>query len=585
MAPHGGGRRGHVEALSGLKDALTRQFGTKARSLVETQVDLHLGGSKRQIGREDLDAIERGILDSMKQNRGGVPRKEKPLSRSVPSLKFTSGSSAPSLGGAASLPSPPPAPTLPSLPLGASNPGALARSASTSELTNTVKKKPLRPAPYGMSITGGTGFEHKDNPDSTRSGVRCQPKYPVPLPPKLKPMDHWDLLVAFDSAKYRQEERHKYEIGNNARKVEFRTVLDGQMIEAKEAQELEKKGLLEERELMLAQVELNKKYEEEEKAKVTKKKDEQNKMNTVMLEHIDMARKKNEEKKQRECNAVTQWLADEKAQREEEDRLQHIEYDRKCKQARKEMEEARKEREERRRQEQEHELYLMGVRNRILKEQEDAKAKALQDRKDRLAKIEASLGEQVASRDAEMERELERKIRQIQEEAHHKAMEDARKKQELHESKVKDMVATRERQIVEKHRDDNRDREEEKRLLELYRKEHEEQQRKDKAKMEKARQAREDLDKHLIDQMRRNAGVHPHHVMMTPRNKKTELSYNKALFEQMADEGFQADAVNTMMAQSKSLPDHHPEGKLIACPTIPRFKGQIHELELEAPDV
>merc|ERR1711957_244945 len=106
-----------------------------------------------------------------------------------------------------------------------------------------------------------------------------------------------------------------------------------------------------------------------------------------MFGHIEISRKKNEEKKQKECHAVTKWLAEEKQQREEEDRLQHIEFDRKCKKAREEMEAAKREKEERRRQEQEHELYLMGVRNRILKEQEDAKAKALQDRKDRMAKI------------------------------------------------------------------------------------------------------------------------------------------------------------------------------------------------------
>lgn len=398
-------------------------------------------------------------------------------------------------------------------------------------------------------------------------------------------MDHWDLLVAFDSAKYRKEEEHKYKIGNNAKKVEFRKVLDGQVLEAKEAQALEKQGLQEERELMLAQIEMNKKYEEEEKAKEQKKKDEQNKMNTVMLGSIEYAKKKHVEKKQRECDAVTKWLADEKQQKEEDDRLQRLEHDRKCKKAREEMEEAKREREERRRQEQEHELYLMGVRNRILKEQEDAKAKALQDKKDRLAKIEASLGEQVASRDAEEQAELERKIRQIQDEANRAAQEDIRKRQETRAAKVKDMVATRERQIAEKGRDDHLEREEEKRLMRLYREEHEEAQRKEKAKQDKARQAREDLDKHLISQQRRNANIHPHHIMMTPRNKKNDLMYNKPLFEQMAEESFQVDAVNTMMVQSQSLPDAHPEGKLIAFPTIPRFKGQIHELELEAPDV
>ncbi|CAE7222480.1 TUBA3 [Symbiodinium necroappetens] len=40
---------------------------------------------------------------------------------------------------------------------------------------------------------------------SERSCVEVNPKHPVPLPPKLKPMDHWDLIVAFDTHKFRKE--------------------------------------------------------------------------------------------------------------------------------------------------------------------------------------------------------------------------------------------------------------------------------------------------------------------------------------------------------------------------------------------
>jgi len=71
--------------------------------------------------------------------------------------------------------------------------------------------------------------------------------------------------------------------------------------------------------------------------------------------------------------------------------------------------------------------------------------------------------------------------------------------------------------------------------------------------------------------------------MMTPRNRKTELGYNRAIFEQMKSEGFMTDAIDMLMA--KPGKDHHPEGKLTAFPTIPRYTGEIHPIELEQPDV
>merc|ERR1711953_345803 len=98
-------------------------------------------------------------------------------------------------------------------------------------------------------------------------------------------------------------------------------------------------------------------------------------------------------------------------------------------------------------------------------------------------------------------------------------------------------------------RDAKLEKEAEKKQLAIYKQQQEESNQQEKAKLEKMRKAREELDIHLIDHMRRNAGVHPQHVMMTPRNKKTELNYNKALFEQTEHEGFQSGVVGTMMKE------------------------------------
>merc|ERR1719305_708444 len=175
------------------------------------------------------------------------------------------------------------------------------------------------------------------------------------------------------------------------------------------------------------------------------------------------------------------------------------------------------------------------------------------------------------------------KIKRIREESNRRSMEDARNRQNTHNAKVKDMVDTLKRQMEEKDRDDEEERQADIRRAEIYRQQVEDGKRDERAKIEKRRKDREELDKVLIGQIRVNAGIHPHHVMMTPRNRKTELGYNKAIFEQMQKEGFMGDAVDTLMANPGK--DHHPEGKLLPFPTIPRYTGEIHPIELEPPDV
>merc|ERR1719498_1488576 len=136
------------------------------------------------------------------------------------------------------------------------------------------------------------------------------------------------------------------------------------------------------------------------------------------------------------------------------------------------------------------------------------------------------------------------------------------------------MIAIRERQAEEKRQREKADHTEGQRELQKFREDVAEDNRKEREKQERRRKAREDQDQELINKMRINAGIHPHHVMMTPRNKKTELGYNKAIFEQMHKEDFMVDRVQHLFANPGK--DHHPEGKLIHFPTIPRYTGEIH---------
>lgn len=573
-----GPRRQRAEAVTKLTDAFTRQFGEKAREAVEANVEAHLGSSKGQISREHIDAIEKGIMSTMRQQRGS--KKSFGFSQSAPLLPTASslGASTQAATVTALPPATPVRPT-PKLPIGTSNPATMSRSASTGGLTAGTKLKPRRPAPFGMSVTGGDQFEN----ESARSGVKVNPRYPVPLPPKLKPLDHWDLIVAFDSRKYQTEERHLMEAGHAAAKKKFKDVLDGQMVEIQEMRDNEARGQEEEKLMMTAQIEENKRYRQEEHDIIRRKREEQGRINESMLGELGKFKRKEEERKRRECEDMTRWLESEKNQKEEDNRNQKIEYARKCEAALKNLEEFREARAEKKRQDDANESRLMKLRDQMADEAEAKKQKALQDRKDHIEKIAKTMGAAVAERDAKDQADLEAKIKRIQEESNRRSMEDAKARQDAHNAKVKEMVEMLEWQAEEKRKREAKDTSDGQTQLAMFKKQCEDADREEKAKQERRRKAREDLDMHLISQQRINAGVHPHHVMMTPRNKKTELGYNKAIYEQMSKEGFMSDAVTGFFANPGK--DHHPEGKLTAFPTIPRYTEEIHPFELEQPDV
>lgn len=561
-------------AVSTLKDALTRQFGEQARDLVEAHVAAQLSSSKGAIGRQDLDIIEQGILSSMRTLRGST--RSLKASQSAPGLS-PGVSRSPQIGGARAPASPV---KMPTVPIGTSNPGTVARSGSSPALPHP-KLKNIRPAPFGLSITNASEFVDQ----SARSGVKIEgrARYPVPKPPMLKPLDHFDLMVAFDSKKYQIEEKEDTETGAYNAQMSFKKTLDDQMIEVQQGWDNDKAGKQEEADLMAAQIIENKRYWQEEEDILNAKKDAQSKVNESMMDGIYKNRKKIADRKDKECEEVTAWLSAEKDQRDEDERQQKIIYAKKCATAKANLEANRAERAERIRLDMENEKRLMKIRDQIADEQEAAKQKALQDRKDHIDKVAGTIGAAIEERDKKEASDLEAKIKRIQEESNRKAMEDARNKQEVHLRKVKEMLATRVEQIKTKHAHDGEELAQDKRQMVVFAADFEASKREDKEKEEKRRLAREEQDQTLIHQIRINAGIHPQHVMMTPRNRKTELGYNKAIFDQMVKEEFMVDKVEEM--RNKPQRDIHPEGKLLPFPTIPRYTGEIHPIELEQPDV
>merc|ERR1712151_1276755 len=181
-----------------------------------------------------------------------------------------------------------------------------------------------------------------------------------------------------------------------------------------------------------------------------RKKDEQGRINTDMLGKIEQYKQEEKNRKQRAQDDMTRWLQAEKDRKEEEERQNRIIYARKCEQAQKELEENRQLRAERKRLDDENELRLAALRNQIQDEQEAAKQKALQDRKDHIDRVSNTVGAAIAGRDAKEAADLEAKIKRVQGEADRLSKEDAERRRTTHAKKVQNCKETWDKQLVER---------------------------------------------------------------------------------------------------------------------------------------
>eukprot|EP00930_Biecheleria_cincta_P056528 TRINITY_DN42633_c0_g1_i1.p1 TRINITY_DN42633_c0_g1~~TRINITY_DN42633_c0_g1_i1.p1 ORF type:complete len:591 (+),score=173.06 TRINITY_DN42633_c0_g1_i1:54-1775(+) len=565
-------------AINTLKDTLVSRFGSEFRDLVSSEVDSRLTG-KSKLEREDLDCIERSIVNARKQRRGVAPGATK--SRSSPNL------SALAAAPEAFVPTPPlqlGSPTAPRTGSGGSQEGRAAaaasllmRSASAADTTQSSMasfnpKKVRRPAPYGTSIMPD------DDNMSERSRVKVNPRFPVPLRPKLKPMDHWDLIVAFDTLKHRQEDAHFRGVAKHQQQEKFKKRLDDQMCEFRQLQAEEDRAKQREREDMLAQIEENKRIAQAERDYHERQKDRMKEVNNEGKKSIERRRKAEEDRKQREQDCMLKWLADEEQRARDQKAADAEEFARKCKKAKDEMEEALREAQRKKEARQAEEKAFATGAQQAADDAEAANRAAVQARMDQIERNCQTVGAEIAGRDARMEAELQAKIKRVQEEADRAAKEDADRRKSSHDKRVKDMIETLGKQVKQREEEAEVEKEAGRKQAMVFKQEYEEGLAKDKAKEERARQARADLDVHLIDTIRKNAVVHPRDFG-AQLTKKQELAYNRGLFEQMAVEGF------AMSYTSKFLPEASHTGKLDPFPSVGPYEGEIHALERQQPDV
>eukprot|EP00929_Paragymnodinium_shiwhaense_P113741 TRINITY_DN82042_c0_g1_i1.p1 TRINITY_DN82042_c0_g1~~TRINITY_DN82042_c0_g1_i1.p1 ORF type:complete len:601 (-),score=202.85 TRINITY_DN82042_c0_g1_i1:174-1976(-) len=595
-------------AVAILKETLVRQYGASTRDVVEAMVEGRLAG-KKKLDREDLDAIEQAVLGALKQQRQTAPGH----TCAVAPRRMKQQRSSPVLGRSASLTTA--GGGLSGTQSAHKEAATLSASAAARLQTPASSRKgsvtQQVPAGYGFvraaQPIGGHGVSlvnpmmrgqtqkiagdgdyrpwatslADDDTGSERSRVVVRPKYAIPIKPKLKPMDHWDVIVAYDSEKYRQEEEGYIMGGKHEETAKFRRVLDGQMDELRALREREADDRRREREDLEEQIRENKRIAEDEHAMEEHRKNMMKKANDEMMQTIDKQKARQKAKRDKEQRDVLNWMEMEKQRKEREAKEAAEMYAYKCKTAKEALQRAREEAELKKQQQQEEERRMCKEMEAAMDAAEAGGRQAVADRMSRIEELGRTFGAAIQKRDEEEEARLQASIKRVEEESERLAKEDAERRKNDHNRRVKDMIDTLDRQMKERHEAGKQDKIDDAKQLQIWATQVAEGHRKDREEKEGKERARAALDKALIQQIRDQTVVHPLQYFITPGVQKTELAYNRALFEQMSSEGFYDGHLNSFLSKATDK----GTGKTDPYPSVGPSKLPIDPLEIPEPDV
>merc|ERR1719410_3290166 len=171
-----------------------------------------------------------------------------------------------------------------------------------------------------------------------------------------------------------------------------------------------------------------------------------------------------------------------------------------------------------------------------------------------MAKIEkntATIGKEIAERDAKAERELQEKIRRVQEQSDREAKEDAERRKATRDRNISEMLASLGEQCQKRAEDAVAVKEADRQQAKVWKDQYEQGLAKDRAEAEKRRLARDSLDATLIDQMRSQVAVHPGNFGITDKSQNLDVAYNRMMYEQMHKEGFMPSITEKMLADTR----------------------------------
>jgi len=479
---------------------LVRQFGASARGAIDTEVEKRLAGRSR-LEREDLDAIERGILAAVRRQRSRGSDTLGPPEAAPGSLYASA--SAPTLMAAPATPLPP-------------------------RISSAVVGQRRR------SSGGGDGLEPLAS------------SQPLPVRPKLRAYDHYDLLIDFDTDRKREEETEKTK-GGAQKKLTMRSGLDTQILEQEAAKQLLVEERRKDREDVLAKMEAARAAEAAELAAEKAKREVLRKASVQSEEFLDRRKRRMEEYRIRERDEVSQFLESEEKRKSAEEQSVKEAHKRRAQLAREMLEGARAEQAKKKEAAKEADRTIALQMQKKMAETVAAQGLQVTMRQDRVDRIVGSLGTTLVAGIAQKEKEMQDRDERSHNDYARKRVEDYWRELEVHGQKVNNMTMIRAQQIAESGKEAVLEREADKRQAEIWRQQKLEYELEEREKAARARKAREDVDGHVLSVARENLGVHKSEIGFTEENRQREISYNKRELERVEAEGFRKELAGTFL--------------------------------------
>jgi len=523
-------------AVDALKQSLIQRFGTSAIDTVES----HVAGlrQKPKLTAGDIDEVERSILAVVKQRRwGGMSR-----SRSAAGPITSGGGSAQSAGA------------------------SIARSASGHISPVSLVASSGRPAMPPVQRPDSCASSRHDPP----------PKYPVPKKPLAKPTDHWDLILRYDRAKYEDEELTRMR-GRRGGQAEYRAELDKQMSEIQERREEAIREKEHEREIMLAEEARRKADDEAHEKNLEAKRMKLNTFMTEMLGGKERAERRVKARNQRDREELLDRLAAE----DEIDRIQKAQakerQQRRALETREMLKEVTKRKAEQTEAERARDKAMVKRYIAELDEKEAAKKAAMDAKMDRMMAI-ANRHTQLAKADPRIQVAEDRaQMIEALAKADAVAAEMTRLEKEKRAKQISETRRALAIQVTEKADRILREKDEMDQQAIIWEKQAIEFEAQEKRAVEKRREKRQALDKDLIAAMKVELGTHSEHKV-DPTKVATEIALNRPIFEQMAKEGFGSTEAHELLNDTSGCK------RTPFCPSVPKYEGELHELELPVID-
>lgn len=382
-------------------------------------------------------------------------------------------------------------------------------------------------------------------------GSRASQPWAQPRP-KLKPVDHFDLMTLYDAEKYRLQEVVSHRSMQDKRAA-FKALLDGQVAEqrrAKDREAVERRHALEQ-ESQAKAVE-GRRAVEAELERQRAHKEAMRSYNDGLSAMVTEQRKLRQDERKLEELSLTQLLESERASVEESRQTRLAERADRKKVALEQLAAARQRKQQARQGELESDRAILATMQLEPQARQLLPSDIIAARRAHVDHVMATLGTDVAERLAREARSSDERDDREHEEGIRKRNEDHQQRLAAQQERVREMLETRSRQLRDGHPEKGLERAADLRQVEVWKQQLAESMTEERERVAKARRMREDMDASLREQMIQTACVHPSELGVSMQQKQRELTINRRRLQQIMDEGFRPDLTSTVRWQAQT---------------------------------